>query len=238
MRSKIATFFVLIFLLFSFGLCTAQTKKDQTHVYTEDSSVLFLTTFPGSRLIKYTADSITRKSRKEPYLKNLSELMELPDIRNQSKGVAIRIWFWASKRRYVLTISDNTLRKECRIDQFNIEPLPDSTDYIVMHKPKHIKQPTSGWKIFFTTIEKYQIADFPTGKTRRELDQSLTTMAYVNFEIVKNGEYRYYEYLEPSFYRTIDKNSKTIDTFLKFLNNELNFQLYKPVKMVATKIKD
>jgi hypothetical protein len=50
----------------------------------------------------------------------------------------------------------------------------------------------------------------------------------VNFEIARPNEYRFYEYLQPEFYRYVDENSRIVNDFLKYLNAEMNLNVYTP----------
>jgi hypothetical protein len=46
-----------------------------------------------------------------------------------------------------------------------------------------------------------------TGKTLDDYSQGLTGMAYVQFEVAQRDAYRFFEYLQPSYYRQIDSDA-------------------------------
>lgn len=53
--------------------------------------------------------------------------------------------------------------------------------------------------------------------------------SYVQFEIAQYNKYRYYEYLEPSYFKNIDKGSYNVYQFLNFFNKEMNVPVYRPL---------
>ena len=62
-------------------------------------------------------------------------------------------------------------------------------------------------------------------------------MAYVQFEIAQLNHYRFYEYLEPSYYRYVDTGSRNVYEFLEYFNREMGVQVYNPAQNLFVKPK-
>jgi hypothetical protein len=75
-------------------------------------------------------------------------------------------------------------------------------------------------------MTKYRIPVLESGTIQNREKIGVTEASYVNFEIAEPDKYRYYEYLEPSYYKEIDKNSELVYNFLKYLSDEMNIHVY------------
>jgi hypothetical protein len=184
-------------------------------------------TVPTEKLILYHSDPNAPKDRQQKYLQNLSKIMGLPTLTDQKTGIYIRIWNWDLGRSHVINICIDSLKKVCNVVRFSGKNI-DSNQYIVIQKEWKNLQPKSGWSNLLVGIKSYHILDMQSGKTADEYPSQLTEMAYVQFEISEAGRYRFYEYLEPSWYRNIDPGAMNVFLFLKALNNELGVPVYSP----------
>lgn len=178
------------------------------------------------KLIPYSEDSIAKSSRKEPYLKNLSKLLGLPPIPDSNCNFYLRIWLWKKDLNFVVNINENESRKSCSVLKFR-SIIKDSIPYIDTPYQKTNLNPESGWAIFYDTLDKYQIKHLGTGNIQKS-QEPMEGMAYVQFEIQQKNNFRYFDYLEPSYYRLVDSNSNNVYRFLMFLNKELKLNVYNP----------
>jgi hypothetical protein len=185
-----------------------------------------LDTINKERVVLYQENAAIKADRTTLFLSNLSHLIGLPNIEKGKEGMYIRIWLWDSPKKYIINISKDGESNKCHIVEYNSKR-KDSTEYIVIHREWEVK-PKAGWDSCWATIEKYKIPYLKTGKSYKELEHRLTEMAYVNFEIARPNQYRYYEYLQPDFYRYVDENSRIVNDFLKYLNTEMNLNVYSP----------
>ncbi len=176
------------------------------------------------KILPYTEDSSIRGSRQEPFVKNLGKLMGLPLISGMNSGVYVRIWLWSGEMKYVLNISDSLKEKTCSVIKFK----GSGDSLIVIHHEWMNLIPKSGWEVFLEHSQMSEILNLQPGRPADEQRYFLTEMAYVQFEISRNGQYRFFEYYEPSFYRFIDTGSMKVYNFLKYFNREMNLNIYNP----------
>jgi hypothetical protein len=188
------------------------------------------------KIIPYREDSIVKNDRQQLYLKNVGETIGLPLISNGKDGLYIRIWIWGFRQNYVVNISKGQKGSECLIVQFSGKKI-DSNEYLVIHKQWDNLIPKSGWKIFFDTLEMYQIPVMKSGKRYEDQTDFLTHMTYIQFEIAQLNHYRFYEYLEPSYYRYVDTGSRNVYEFLEYFNREMGVQVYNPAQNLFVKPK-
>ena len=193
----------------------------------------------GHRNILYSIPVELASSRKQPFLRNLSNLMKLPLIYNGSKGLNIRIWIWEGDKKYVINIYSKDSINNAFITEFNIQPLSikDSNSYIKIYREWKNLKPRSGWNMYYTSLNKFHIIDLNESNIQQRYKDFLTSMSYVQFEIATTDDYRYYEYLEPSFYRFIDDGSKDVYQFLEYLNADFGITIYNPPKELFIKPK-
>jgi hypothetical protein len=210
----IITLFILI--LFS---CKGQKRGDLKQNASDSTS--------KPRMIAYHEDSLVKGSRQQLYLTNVAKFMGLPSITNGSEGLYIRIWIWSHERKYVINISDNFNKNECDITEFN-GTKKDDNDFLVIYREWKNLSPQSGWDNFTDTMFQFHIPDMESGEIQNKRKEFLTEMAYVQFEIAQPGKYRFYEYLEPSFYRCVDTGSNNVYQFLNFFNKEMKIRVYNP----------
>jgi hypothetical protein len=185
-----------------------------------------LDTINTERVVLYQEDSAIKADNKTLFLSNLSRLIGLPNIEKGKEGLYIRIWLWDSQKKYIINISKDGEQNKCHIVEMNSRK-KDSAEYIVIHREWDVK-PKAGWDSCWATIEKFKIPYLKSGKSYREWDHHLTEMAYVDFEIARPNQYRFYDYLQPEFYREVDENSRIVNDFLKYLNAEMNLNVYVP----------
>jgi hypothetical protein len=164
--------------------------------------------------IPYHEDSVVFNNRREPFVQNLGKILGLPALAGGT---------------YVIDISGLPLKKECHILQFST-PKNDSGVFVVVHKQWKITRPKSGWNQFFDIANKFQIVHLTSGKNIPDL---MTRMAYIQFEIAQPEHYRFYEYLEPAHYRHVEEGSNNVYSFLKYLNDEMEVQVYTPYEKDA-----
>jgi hypothetical protein len=174
-------------------------------------------------MVKYTGSAVGG-SRQSSFTSNLARLLGLRSINNGADHDLIRIWLWnPDLLSYAVTINDKGERGSLELCSFSSTKGGDS---IRITSQRAGLQPLSGWAAFADTLYKYRISQMPGYDEKLRKAGGLTTMIYVQFEVADKEGYRYFEYLEPYYYRFIDSNSSCIDRFLFFLNKELGQQVY------------
>ncbi|QNA43804.1 hypothetical protein [Lacibacter sediminis] len=191
-------------IILTFFSCNTRTKKDI--LYAEDSSVTYL-------------------GEHERLVTNIGRLLELPAINTGTKGTCIRIWIWGFDESYVINIEKDNIGNHCQIIEFLTENRDSAHNYIHIQREWQNLNPKSGWDTFFKRMEEYQIPFLDNGKIHKEKLGSLTHSSYVEFEIAQTNSYRLYRYLEPSYYRYVDADSKAIYNFLELINTEMNVKV-------------
>ena len=179
--------------------------------------------------ILYYEDSVVVHNRQELFLQNVSKFIGLPFLRDEKDGVHVRIWLWGDLD-YIIDISQRAGTNLCYIIQFHGEK--DSTnDYLMIDSIFKNLQPNSGWSDFFSKLKQYKILTMKSGTPyEKQVDVLTDRMSYVQFEVAQNNQYRFYEYLEPSYYRYVDTGSRNVYEFLEYFNQQMNVQVYKPEK--------
>jgi len=191
--------------------------------------------YQKKKKIPYYEDASVKKTRQQWFLKNLGKIMGLTFISDGKEGLYIRIWVWDSDIKYVIDISNDQLVKKCSITEFYSEKT-DSSEYIVIHKEWKDLKPKSGWEKLFANVEQYQITSMKSGKIFKEqTEYDLTGGAYVQVEIAQPNQYRFYEYLNPSYYRYVNVGSNNIHKFLKYFNEQMNVKVYSPPEKIFEK---
>lgn len=199
-------------------LCCNNPEEKEVITLKRDSTVL-------NKVIFYYEDSIIKNSRQELFVKHLGRLMELPEIEGNNADLYLRIWFWGPGNKYVVNLSKVGENYSIQIIEWHVKTA-DSSQYLILDRVWQNIVPRSGWKSFWASVQKLQ--NYEDGKKAEELKSQLTLMSYVQFEAGQYGKYRFFEYLEPSFYRYVDSPSNKIYNFLKNLNDELNIEVYQP----------
>lgn len=184
------------------------------------------------KIIPYFEDSLTKNSRQELYLKNIAKTMGLPPVDDNKTGISVRIWFWENDTKYVLSIGRQGSTSKSHIIEWTGKKEND-TNYIVIQKEWQNITPASGWDNFWKQFEASGIKNLSGGKSAKELNPRVTRMAYVQFEISDEGKYRFFEYLEPSYYRYADAASGTVFNFLQYVNVQLKVEVYSPLDTVS-----
>lgn len=187
-------------------------------------------TIPTEKVILYTVDSSVHHSRQQLFLRNLSKVMGLPSLHDGKHELYIRIWLWEDKPPYVLNIERRGSVKVASVLSWGSKKI-DTSEYIVIYKRWPSLIPNSGWDQFLNRLNNYEIRALKGGLPTEKYDH-LTHSAYVQFEIEEAGHYRYYEYLEPSFYRLVDTGANKAYRFLKYFNRQMNLTVYSPPDIV------
>jgi hypothetical protein len=79
-------------------------------------------------------------------------------------------------------------------------------------------------------LGNHQIPTMKSGKTFKELAGDMSGMSYIQFEIAQSGQYRFYEYVKPFFFRYVDAASNNMYSFLEYFNEQMSVQVYTPRK--------
>jgi hypothetical protein len=182
-------------------------------------------TIPGKRLILYQADAVAAHDRQTLYLQNLSRLMKMPSLNNSKEQFYVRIWIWNFKEKFVINIRKDKSGETCETTGFD-QRHPDSNYYIaITHEWKNLT-PGSGWNSFLDTLNRYEIPSLNSGKPGKDYKDRLTHAIYIQFEVVQAGKYRFYEYLEPAFYRYVEPGAMNVYRFLRYFEKEMNIRVY------------
>lgn len=178
--------------------------------------------YSGVRAALYKDNEISRDSLKTPYLENMAEILELPKIRKGTKD-QIRIWIWGDELSHAITISK---MKECyglRLTSFH--SVESDTNFYMVVQFDNILQPVSDCAGFSDSLLKFNVWNLQSGP---RMHPGLTSYSIVQFELKKGDLYRYYDYIEPSYYRYVHATAENVYSFLKFLNREAKRELYTP----------
>lgn len=215
-------FIFIVCVLWMFIGCKQNNKAVKSSAAGNDS-------IPKERMIVYTVDSTSSSSSQAPFLHNFAGVLGLRPLSNITDGTAVRIWVWNPDSNYVVTIINNSLEKKSNVIEFYGKEI-DKIQYIGIRNEWSDIVPKSGWKNFFYEMQRHQILTVKTGKPLEEMDDYLTHPSYIQFEIANGQNYRFYEYLDPFFYRYVDSGSNHIHEFLKYVNAEMNIPIYKPTE--------
>lgn len=179
------------------------------------------------RLITYSEDSlgkIVEKDNDSAFNNYVSTKMGLRGLSSGIKDFCVRVWINQEAAMYVIDINVNNKMVEIiKWDSFH----PFFGYYIKILQEKKINAIKSGWAVFFDTLYRYQIPYMKSGDIH-ERGIGFSQGTSIQFEIVKDGVYRFYEYIDPGYYRCLDTNSNKVYRFLRFLNRELEDSIYRP----------
>ena len=167
----------------------------------------------------YTADSSIKNDRQTLFLNNLANLIHLQKLDNNSDSLHIRIWLWETDIKYVIDIKRNMI-SVTGINSFTVE----NKEYIVIRNEHNVYLNKRAQDELLNKINFYKIRELNSGKARFDLTHS----SYINFQLVDKHNYRYYEFLEPGFYRNVDTSAKKVYYFLKYINKLIGIKLYDP----------
>ena len=176
---------------------------------------------PHNRLLKTTQN---KKAEDRQFLEDYALLLHLSPMKRESPGLHLRIWLWDFNKKYVIDLTYDSLKKGCVVIKHKFV-VKDSIESI---KSLSYARPKSGWINLIEKMKVDHLFDMETGNIQYTANKYLTHMAYYDFEISNNGYYHYYKYLEPSYYRYVDNNSKEIFNFLEFLNTQFGVKIYDP----------
>lgn len=196
-------------------------RKDEQNI---TDSLVYLPN--QQKIIPYKNDSNYQKSRQEVFLKSVAAHMGLPVVSTMNNDFYLRVWLWEYGKNYVINVHNEKTKNECSVVEFNGVNI-DTSNYLLIHKVHNNLHPKNGWALFLDTLERYRIANLnPVLNIQKETGHSITSMSYVQFEVSQRGQYRFYQFLEPSYYRTLDSGSHSVYQFLKYFNREMNIEVY------------
>lgn len=184
-------------------------------------------------LILYIEDSSISGDRKQLFLKNFSKNLNIPLLVDTINLSYNRIWLWGGEKKYVIDIINDSLKFYCNILEFNTRNI-NGKQFILIHRRINNCIPKSGWRKFYRILET-SILSLEGGNEFGNQVDFPTNMSYIQFEVVAQKKYRYFEYLEPSYYRKVDNGSKNVYEFLNYFNREMNLNIYKPTKSIYVK---
>lgn len=180
------------------------------------------------RLITYSEDSlgkIVEKDNDSAFNNYVSTKMGLRGLSNGIKDFCVRVWLNKENARYVIDINTNNKIVEIiKWDSFH----PFFGYYIKILQEKKTSKIKSDWGGLIDTLYRYQIPYMKNGDVFGKGYGTLIGGIFIQFEIVKAGVYRGYEYTDPGYYRCVDSNSNNVHRFLNFLDRELEDSIYKP----------
>jgi hypothetical protein len=165
---------------------------------------------------------------RDTFLEKIGRQVYISPLSSDKNIKSIRIWIWDLKN-YVVTIVSDGKDSSCQIVSWDSLQPHSAHDPFIRKEWKNLK-PESGWDNFFRQMNNYQIYQMNPGKSYEDLPTRLTEMSVVQFEIVKDGHYRMYQYYQPSFFRYVDTGSHKINDFLLFMNNEFGVPAYQEVQ--------
>jgi hypothetical protein len=166
------------------------------------------------------------------FLQYLAEDMRLPVIEEKKEGLFIRIWFRCFDKSYVVNISKEGVTREVAVVEWKSQVV-DRISYIAIQNKWDNLKPRDGWDSFFSTLDKFKIRTLKSGRGLMEHSENLAHSSYVQFEVEENGKYRYYEYLEPAFYRYVENDSRNVFRLLEYINQQINIKIYNPDSLYA-----
>ena len=180
------------------------------------------------RLITYSEDSlgkIVEKDNDSAFNNYVSTKMGLRGLSSGIKDFCVRVWINHTDRSLIDINRSNKVAEITILKWDSFHPFWGS--YIKILQEKKINAIKSGWAVFFDTLYRYQIPYMKSGDIH-ERGIGFSQGTSIQFEIVKDGVYRFYEYIDPGYYRCLDTNSNKVYRFLRFLNRELEDSIYKP----------
>lgn len=178
--------------------------------------------FSGVRAALYTDNEISRDSLKTPYLENMAEILELSTI-GDSRNDQIRIWIWGDELSHAITIFKMNKCYTLRLTSFHA--VESDTNYYMVVRFDDFLQPVSDCYSFSDSLLKFDVWNLQSGP---RIHPGLTSYSIVQFELQKGEIYRYYDYIEPSYYRYVHATARNVYSLLKFLNRESRRELYAP----------
>jgi hypothetical protein len=180
----------------------------------------------------YVMDSTIVGSRREIFIKGLSQSMNLHGNPNNDRCFTLRTWILGNDQKYLVELRlDSASAGLCHIVEFKFElETSDSLYYVTVQNEWLRSHPKSGWDQFYKDLKTLGILTMESGPIFKKRTNILTTMTYVQFELLRNSGYRYFEFKEPSFYRFIDTTAGNIHKFMDILNKEFGVEVYKREK--------
>ncbi len=182
------------------------------------------------RLIPYSGDSlrkIVEEDNDSAFNNYISTKMGLRGLSSGIKDFCVRVWLNKADGINVIDINTNNKMAEIIIIK--------STGfhaffgyYIKILQEKKTSKIKSDWSELIDTLYRYQIPYMKNGDIHEKRVEFLIGGISIQFEIVEDGVYRGYEYIDPGFYRCLDSNSNNVHRFLSFLNKELQDSIYRP----------
>lgn len=156
------------------------------------------------------------------FIKNLANLMRLPDLHKEQSGNHLRIWVWESTKKVVLDIWASASDTTGRIIEF--KSLYRREQPFVHIQGVQELRPINGWHRLFDSLHNYKITSLPTRD--KERGGSLTEASNIEFETVQANRYSYSKFKEPGYYRNVDAGSGNVYRLLKFLEHEFAVPIY------------
>ena len=159
-------------------------------------------------------------------LRHIAASFGLPELKPGFPGLYMRIWSWDyGENRYVIDIKRCRTENQCSIISF-VPSGRDTNHLITIHKRFTVK-PISGWDTFFNSLKNYNIPQMNGVEFVGRNKTDMTGLEFVEFEIAERYQYRYYEFLEPYYFKNTDSVSAKICQFFTYFNREMKTQIYK-----------
>lgn len=150
--------------------------------------------------------------------------MNLNNSIDQNSDLDLRIWIW-DYEKYVININMTKILKEIDLIKISFENI-DSVESIAFQSIAKLELSQAGSDSLLRILNNYKIKTLKSGTTFRNQKRYLTHMRNVQVEIRDFETERFYQALEPSFYRKTDSTSKNLHSFLTFLKKIMKINFY------------
>jgi hypothetical protein len=204
--------FLLLLTSFLNNSCVNAGKED---IRIPDSSFKILN-------YQYTRDSSIKRKHTKSWLNEFGKLIKLHPMEefNNSNCIRLWVWNWEKDSNYVVDIHYGGLKKISFV-QFGSH-VKDSVEFIRVHHRNKSVVPKLSWDSLFLAVKMNRITALNVGRQ----PTGLTHMTPVQFEITESGNYHFYQYYEPAYFRKVDSNANKIYSFLTHLNRQIGGNIY------------
>jgi hypothetical protein len=177
-------------------------------------------------------DTLNEVESYHDYIYFFAKQLNIPNIISGEKDSTLRIWFWQCDTVFVLNLEKHGAVGSGHLISF-ARSRQRPRNSLTVTRCLSTDAPIHGWDELFNKLRSDNIALIPDGKPNDQLYFDLTGGGRIYIEFQQGNRYRFYSYLEPSYFQFVDSNAGKLHHFLTYLQNELSLSVYQDLTRLA-----
>lgn len=166
------------------------------------------------------------------YIYLFAKQLNIPNIVVGENDSTLRIWFWQGDTISVVNLEKHGTEGLGHVVSF-AESVQPPKFALAVTRCLATRTPIHGWNGLFNMLRSDNISLLPDAKPNYQLNYGMTSGGRIYIELQQGKQYRFYSYLEPSYFQFVDSNAGKLHHFLTYLQTELSLRVYQDLTRFA-----